>query len=259
VSSTLVCMFELMKRQLYVFSKTYWQRLLDMCIIFSTNLIVFGYFLPLLDKQSNYGIKILFAAIATFGLFEIIGKVANLIGDITSDRLINNFIILPIPSSLVFLSIALSWAIESIILTIPLFALGNIIFLNQISYAEFSVGLYTLLFFSANLFYGLFCLWISSVIKDLRGIGIIWCRIVNPMFMFGCFFYPWQTVNHFAPGFGAIELVNPLVYINEGARAASMGAAGSLSIWLCIGMIWLFSAIAGLDGIRRMKKRLDCV
>lgn len=257
--STIICFFELLKRELYVFCKNLGARLFDMSIIFTTNLIVFGYFLPKLGQASNYGQKILFTGIIIFGLFEIIGKVANLIGDITSDRLIANFLILPLPPNLVFLSIALGWAIESMMVTMPLFVVGNLIFLNKINYEHFNILQYVLLFISANLFYGFFSFWIVSIVPSLRNIGILWCRIINPMFMFGGFFYSWQTVYNFAPWFGIIEFINPLIYITEGSRAAALGPEGSLNFWMCFALIWTFTTVFCVDGIRRMKKRLDCL
>jgi hypothetical protein len=45
----------------------------------------------------------------------------------------------------------------------------------------------------------------------------------------------------------------------EGARAASLDPALSLSYWNCVAALCIFTVIAAVIGIDRMKKRLDCL
>ena len=50
-------------------------------------------------------------------------------------------------------------------------------------------------------------------------IGLMFSVIVAPMIFFGCAYYPWQGLSS-VPAVKWAVLVNPLVYVAEGLRAA---------------------------------------
>lgn len=57
---------------------------------------------------------------------------------------------------------------------------------------------------------------------------------------------------------GYITLLNPLTYIMEGNRSAALGPSEYIPFWISFAL-WLFILLCAGDGIRRLKKRLDCV
>ena len=62
-----------------------------------------------------------------------------------------------------------------------------------------------------------------------------------------------------SPRIAYISLLNPMVYIMEGTRAAVLGQEGSLDFWVCVLMTLVFTILCTFDGIRRIKRRLDYV
>src|ERR1019366_6409474 len=50
-------------------------------------------------------------------------------------------------------------------------------------------------------------------------IGLMFSVIVAPMIMFGCTYYPWRGLDA-VPLVKYLVLINPLVYVAEGMRAA---------------------------------------
>jgi len=115
------------------------------------------------------------------------------------------------------------------------------------------------MYISGNLFYGFFSLWLTSMLKNMGGLGYLWVRIINPILMFGAFFYSWKAVYDVAPAFAYVDLINPMVYIMEGMRSAALGAEGYLPVWLCVPVVWVFTFLFGWHATHRLQQRLDCV
>lgn len=252
------CFFQLVRREMYLFFKEFLSRFIDISIMLSAWVFVFGYLMVNSGLKNSYGSFILIGAISSFGLFETIQRATCLAQDVT-DKKITNFLILPISSSLVFVSIAVSWAISTGILTLFLFPLGKIILWKKFDLSEISLIKFVLIFLTSNLFYGFFALWISSYVINLRNISWLWCRVITPLYMFCGFFYTWKTVYEVSHWIGYLHLLNPLIYILEGTKAAIFGQQGYLPFWACLFVLWAFTAFFGLGAIRRFKKRIDFV
>ena len=78
--------------------------------------------------------------------------------------------------------------------------------------------------------------------------------IFAPMIMFGCTYYPWRGLDHF-PFLKYAVLINPLVYISEGMRAALTPSVVHMPIAVVLGA--LVGMTAGLMwlGLRGFRKR----
>lgn len=255
----LKCFFELIRREMVVFSKVIVGKYIDSGIMLITGVLVFSYFMGEFGLSKNYGAFILVGSIASFGFFEVVNRVADLIQDLNGDRVICNFLILPLPSTLVFCSIAVGWAISSSLITIFLFPLGKLILFNRFDLSNMSLWRFFLMFFTFNIFYGFFALWIASLVKHMRDLGWLWCRIINPLYMFGCYFFLWSATYAMSPLIGYLHLLNPIVYVMEGARAAILGQEGYLPFYLCEGVLVFLIFIFGWHGIKRLKERLNCI
>src|SRR5258708_5025254 len=96
---------QLMQKDLLQFKRIYKEKLLDTGLLFFTNVIVFAYFLPQAGLGHNYGPFIMLGAIASFGLFDVVGHVSELIFDIEGPCAISYTLSMPIPSWIVFLQI----------------------------------------------------------------------------------------------------------------------------------------------------------
>lgn len=252
------CFLELIKRELYLFFKEFWSRFINIAVVVSTNLIVFGYLMNMTGFQVSYGEFIFVGSIACFGLFETIAKATYLAQDV-SDLKISNFLTLPISSKNVFIAIAFSWAASITILALLLIPLGKLLLWHAFDFSHISIFKFSLIFLCGNIFYGFFALWISSLVVDLRNTGWLWTRVINPLFMFCGFFYSWQTAYDFSHLVGYLHLLNPMIFIIEGNKAAIFGQQGFLPFWVCFFVIVGYILLFAFDAIRRFKKRLDWV
>lgn len=254
----LYCASQLILKDLVLFFRGFWDKFIDLAIMLILNVVVFGYFMPGLTP--DFGSFILVGAIASFGFFEVVGKVGELIADIDGDRTINSKLILPLRSWTVFCSQAISWALESAIVNILLFPLGKLLLFSHFNLSKISYGKLLLMIIMTNLFFGFFALWITSMLKGgMRALSHLWVRYISPLYMFGCYFYPWSSAYALSPLIGYASLLNPFVHIMEGTRSAVLGAQGYLPFWPSFFALALFTAIFGIHGISRLKKRLDCV
>lgn len=258
-NSSFQVFFQLLRRDLLAFKREFPGTFFDTAFIFFTNVVVSAYFMAQQWVDPQFGPFILVGAIASFGLINVVGKVSILIADIDGERTISQLLVFPIRSEWVFAYFAIFWAISSSLLTVLLFPLGKILMYSRFNLEAISYIRLIPMYLAANLFYGFFALWLASLMKSIRGVNSIWMRAINPMWMFGAYFYSWHAAYTLSPAIGYASLINPMVYIMEGMRAAALGQKGYLPYWICLLMVLGFTLVLGLHAIKRLKKRLDCV
>ncbi len=249
----------LFSRDMTSFFRGIWSRVIDTSILLFTNVVVFAYFMPQLNTQENFGPFLLVGAIVSFGFFDVVGKVGEFIGDIDGDSSITYLLSMPMPSGGIFAYHGVLWSLCSMIIGTLMFPLGKILLLSQFDLSLICYWKLIIVFVVANLFFGFFALWLAAMLKDLKNVSVLWLRVLVPMFMFGCYFYPFFSlykVSHIVAG---ISLFNPMVYAMEGMRAATLGQQGFLNYWFCLAALVAFTSACGIHGIKRLKKRLDCL
>jgi ABC-2 type transport system permease protein len=260
IKNYLTTVYYLIRRDLSLFWKAeFLGKLLNTSILFFTILVTFGYFLPAYGLKPNYGPFLLVGVIAGYAFFEIMGKVAVMTADIQGDRTILYTLTLPIPSWLVFVYMGVSWAICTSIMNFLMFPLGKLLLFSQFDLTKINLFKLPLIFIMTNLFCGFFALWLGSIFKKMSGIPNLFVRIINPMYSFGGGWFSWFVIHDTSPILAYIDLVNPLVYIMEGMRAATLGQEGYLPFWFSLSGITVFTLGFAWDAVRRLQKRLDCV
>ncbi len=250
---------QLLYREWFDFKRQLLSKLMNTSILLLTNIIVFGLLFPKLGMEGTFGPFMLVGAIASFGLFEIVGRAAGLTVDIMEARRISYLLTLPLPSTWVFISIGLSWAMTTAILTFLLFVVGKLVFFSFIDLRAITYLSFFAMFIISNLFLGAFSLWIASLLRSLSVLDFIWFRVINPLFMFGGYFYSWHELYRLSPLLGWLNCLNPMLYIMEGTRSAVLGKEKYLPVWVCFSVLLLATGLCGSFAIRSLKKRLDCV
>ncbi len=248
-----------MRRDFAQFWRTYPGKFFDTCFLFFTNVVVFAYFMPKLGVPSTYGTFILIGAITSFGLFDTVGQVGEVIFDIEGDKTIAFILSLPIPSSVVFGQLAVKWAMSNLLLCTPLFLVGKLILWNSFELDKITLWQIFLIFPTVSLFFGVFGLWLSGVIQKIQSISSLFLRFINPIFMFGGYFFTWQSSLELSPYIAYPILINPMIYAMEGMRAACLGQQGYLPFWVCLLALWVYIIVLGTHGISKLRKRLDCI
>src|SRR3989338_7657554 len=182
-------LLQLLKRDLSVLSKEYASTLFNTGLLFFTNVVVFSYFMGKQGLSQKYGPFLMIGAISSFGLFQVINKVSKFIGDIEGDKTICFLVILPLSSTALFCYMAVYWALHSALFSFPLFIFGKLLLFTR------------------------FALRLSGVIKGLGDLSTIFLRYINPIFMFGAYFFSWKDVFALVHLIGYLLLLNPMVYI----------------------------------------------
>lgn len=255
----LLTVYHLLKRDLRIFKEEFLGKLIDTSLLLFTTVVIFGYFLPAYGLKMDYGPFLLIGVIAGFGFFEVIGKVSVMIADLEGDRTILYTLMLPIPAWLVFVYIAISWAMISSIMSLLMFPLGKILLFSKFDLTKINLFELPLIFIISNLFFGFFALWLVSILKKMSSISHLFVRVINPMYSFGGWWYSWFTIYGISPILGYLHLINPLLYVMEGMRAATLGQKGYIPFWWSLAGLTLFTLVLAFDSIRRLQKRLDCV
>ena len=248
----------LIRRDLQIFLKEFWVNLLDTYVLLFTTVVVFSYCLKFYGMSDDYGPFILISAIARFGFFDVVGKVGLVIADLEGDRKILYLMTLPIPSTLVFIYMAVSWAMMAGIVSLLQFPLGKCILYSQLDLTLFDLWKLIPMFLLSNLFFGFFGLWLASILKKTSNLSYLFTRILNPMYMLGAYLYSWKALYAVAPLAAFANLLNPLVYVMEGMHGATLGEGGYIPFWINFLVLSLITMAFGWDAVRRLKQKLDC-
>lgn len=251
--------WQIIYREILVFFKILGSKIIDITIITTTNILVFTFLMPYFGLKSSYGPLIVVGLIALLPFFEVIHRTTNLVSDITGNKKISYFLTLPLPSGYVLAAIPLGWAACGGIYSIFVLPIAKIILYQKFDLSNFSIIKFLLGFITIQIMYGFFALFIASLIKDMKYISWIWSRVVNPLFMFGGYFYTWMAIYSMSHVIGVINFFNPVMLASECLRSAIFGQSGFINFWLSILGLWLFILLFGYLGINRIKNRLDCV
>ena len=85
-------------------------------------------------------------------------------------------------------------------------------------------------------------------------IGLMFSLIVAPMVMFGCAYYPWQGLSA-VPAMQYAVLINPLVYVAEGMRAALTPELPHMPLLAVIAALLAMTALLLAVGLRSFDRR----
>ena len=89
---------------------------------------------------------------------------------------------------------------------------------------------------------------------DPRSVPLLFGVILIPITFLGCVYFPWQAL-HTIRWLQIAVLLNPLVYMCEGLRAALTNVP-SMSLWAIYPMLLAFTTVFVTVGIRYFKKRV---
>lgn len=258
-TAPLYVLLQLFKKDLLIFKREFGSKFFNTCCVFFTNIIVFSYFMGDIGLKDDYGPFLVVGAILSFGFYEIMSKLGSLISDIEGEKTILYTLTLPLPSWALFIYMGLFWGTASALLSILLFPLGKILLFNRFDLTVISYTKLLLIFITGHIFFGFFALWLASLIRGTGKMSSVLMRVINPLYMFGGYFYAWKSTYQLSPTIGYLNLINPMIYVMEGMRGAALGQKGYLPFWLCLGILWLFIVFCASHATYRLRRRLDCV
>ena len=87
-----------------------------------------------------------------------------------------------------------------------------------------------------------------------RNVSLMFSILLMPMSMLGCVYYPWQSLEAI-PWLQVAVLVNPLVYMSEGLRAA-LTTVPHMSLWAVYAALIGFTVVLARSGLAGFRRRV---
>ena len=106
----------------------------------------------------------------------------------------------------------------------------------------------------ASLTSGALGLVIGTTVKPQQ-IGLIFGTVVMPITFLGCVYYPWARLDKL-PVLQHAVLINPIVYMSEGLRAALTPGMQHMSSLLVLVMLTFFLVLLTALGVRGFRRRV---
>lgn len=97
-------------------------------------------------------------------------------------------------------------------------------------------------------------LWLGTVV-DPRKIQMVFAVVLLPLTMLGCVYYPWSAL-HAMRWLQVAVLVNPMVYMTEGLRAALTPGMGHMPLWAVMTALVGGTLVFGALAVRTFRKRV---
>ena len=186
---------------------------------------VFAYVFPKIGEGFHAGGRADFATILVPGLiavamiFQGIAAVAlPLVNEFGRTREIEDRVMAPLPVAGVALEKIVFGAMQSILAALVVFPVVAVIPATPVSIQVASWPLLVSILLLAALISGAFGLAIGTLFRPQQ-VPLIFSIIVIPVTFLGCVYYPWELLAPL-PILRYAVLVNPVVYISEGLRAA---------------------------------------
>ena len=182
--------------------------------------VVFGYLLPKMGfMQPGYQAALLPGILALSLMISSTQSVTlPMVTEFGWTNEIEDRLLAPISVDLVAIEKIVNAMIQGIVAAVVVLPIARLV-MGPVAGFTFShvpqLVLVVILSASAASAFGL----LLGVLINPQQIGFMFSLIITPMIFFGCAYYPWQGLN-VLPWLKYAVLINPLVYVSEGLRAA---------------------------------------
>jgi ABC-2 type transport system permease protein len=217
--------------------------------------IVFGFILPKMGMVAgNYSAAMLPGIIALSLALSAVQSVAlPMVQDFGFTKEIEDRLLAPVAMQLVAIEKIVAGVIQGIVAALFVLPISRLIMgpIPGLTFAHFGLLLaITILGGAAFSALGLF---LGTGIAPQQ-IGLMFSVIVAPMIMFGCAYYPWRGLDA-VPVMKYAVLINPLVYVAEGMRAALTPSVPHMSVVAIVAALLVLTAFFVWIGLRSFRKR----
>jgi ABC-2 type transport system permease protein len=210
---------------------------------------------PTAPTGPGFGTVLLPGLMAVAIMFSGIAAVAlPLTQEFGVTREIDDRVMCPLPVAAVAIGKVCFSALQSMAAAVIVFPLAYFIPTTHVQVAVHNWFFLVLVMVLASLAAGSLGLTIGTLVKPQQ-IGLIFGVVVMPITFLGCVYYPWAMLNHI-PWLQAIVLINPIVYMSEGLRAALTPALPHMPAWLVIIMLLVSNVLLMWTGIRGFLRRV---
>jgi ABC-2 type transport system permease protein len=234
-------------------------RMIDACVWSGVSLYVSQYLLPIFGIDLKFASFLVLGNLVVWAIFEVGTNMSILLGDLQGNNALSYYLSLPIPSSLIFVRLALTDAYKSFMATSPLLLLSKLILQDHFSLSSIHYPKMFTCWILSHILFGFFGIFVTSITKSFEYVTTIRQRILFPIWFLGCYQFTWNMLYQANPTIAYLNLLNPVVYVLEGMRGATNTNLEIIPFYICIMVIIFFTILFGYLGIRIFKQRLDCV
>ena len=218
-------------------------------------LIVFGYLLPKMGfVRAGYQTTLLPGILAVSLATSAVQSVAlPMVQDFGWTREIEDRLLAPIPTWVVAAEKIVAGVMQGMIAALFVFPLARLIMgpIANLSFGHLGdVLVITLLGATA---FSAFGMWLGTAIEPQQ-VGLMFSVIISPMLFLGCAYYPWRGLDA-VPLIKYLVLVNPLVYVAEGMRAALTPEVPHMPLPVSMFALLVIAALFWLMGLRSFRQR----
>jgi ABC-2 type transport system permease protein len=218
-------------------------------------IVVFGALLPKMGfVRGGYTTALLPGVLAvSLTLSAIQSVVLPMVQDFGWTREIEDRLLAPIPTPLIAVEKVVIGVVQGIIAGVVVLPAARLIMgpIPDLTLAHAGTAMAVTLLGAAT--FSTLGLLMGSVINPQQ-IGLMFSTIVAPMIFFGCAYYPWRGLDAVPVAKYAV-LVNPLVYVAEGMRAALTPEVPHMSLAAVVGAQLLILILFFTFGLRSFMRR----
>ena len=168
-------------------------------------------------------------------------------------REIEDRILAPLPAWLVAVEKLLFGAAQSLVGGAVVFPLVYLIPATGVAVRIEHWPLFLCVATLASLAAGALGLALGTIVRPQQ-VGIMFALVVTPLVFLGCVYYPWALL-HAIPWLQWLVLLNPLVYMSEGLRAALTPDLPHMPVWAFLTALTTATLVLGAVGIRGFLRR----
>jgi len=253
-------------RDLHVLQREKIPFLIRICMNPLLFLFVFTYIMPHISGGAamnptaamaggNFSTVLLPGLMAVAIMFSGIAAVAlPLAQEFGITREIDDRVMCPLPVAAVAIEKIVFSALQSIIAAAIVFPLAYFVPATPVHAHVTSWPFLILVLTLASLTAGALGLFIGTSVKPAQ-IGLIFGTVVMPITFLGCVYYPWAMLGKM-PILQHAVLINPIVYMSEGLRAAVTPALPHMDSARIVAMLWFFLVLLTWLGIKGFIRRV---
>ena len=217
--------------------------------------IIFGFVLPKMGMiPRGYSTTMLPGVVALSLTLSAIQSVAlPMMQDFGVTNEIEDRLLAPAPIELVALEKVVAGTLQGVIAAVVVLPLARLVMgpIPGLSFAN--AGMLVLVTVLSGAAFAAIGLFLGTAIAP-KHIGLMFSVILGPMIMFGCTYYPWAGLK-VVPAMQYLVLVNPLVYVSEGMRAALTPSMPHMNVSVMLVALIATTALFLVLGLRAFDKR----
>lgn len=222
---------------------------------------VFTYVFPRIGQtfqspgsEVNYATIVVPGLVAVGMVFTGISAVALPLSiELGGTREIEDRVLAPVPVELVAVQKLFVGAVQGVIGGLVVFPLVYLVPAAPVAVHVASWPLLIAVVLLASLTAGALGLALGTIVRPQQ-IGLMFAVVVVPITFLGCVYYPWAML-HPIRWLQVLVMVNPLVYMSEGLRAALTPDLPHMPPVLFLGALALATTILGAVGVRAFVRR----